>query len=219
MAAGGPHDPDGGGPCGIDIRGQASDLQGGLATAVALLQADHATLDPKELPYARYVVVVVSDSVPEPTCTVGCEDDAAACSDGTDNDADGLIDGADPSCATLELYGVCNQAGKVPPGYYVDMSGDCPSYNQPGQLSIHVNHLLALETSPGVGGVTVHTRLVSDPIPVVEKVCALQGHEQIHLQVSALLSDLAKLGGGSFSVAEPGDPFLDGIDYGAIAMP
>jgi hypothetical protein len=191
-------------------------------TAVDLadvIATDTPGIDPAELPYTRYVVVLLTDSVPEPTCTAGCEDDATACSDGLDNDQDGLIDGADPSCGSLELYGVCNYTGAIPPDHYVDLSGVCPSYNQETTLLLHVTALLGYELNPGVGDVALHTRPVTDPIPDVEAACGLTGHEQIHLEASGLLSILAKAGGGTSSVSGPSSPFLDGIDYAAMSMP
>ena len=48
---------------------------------------------PAQRARSRYVVVFISDGVPEPRCRQGCEDDRNTCSDGIDNDGDGLIDG------------------------------------------------------------------------------------------------------------------------------
>ena len=33
----------------------------------------------------KYIVMFISDGVPEPRCDAGCEDDATNCADGEDN--------------------------------------------------------------------------------------------------------------------------------------
>jgi hypothetical protein len=86
-------------------------------------------------------------------------------------------------------------------------------------LLLHTTALEGYELNPGVGDVVLHGRLVSDPIPVVEAQCALEGHEQVHFQASGLLSILAKATGGAAATSGPSAPFLDGIDFGALSMP
>ena len=73
--------------------GPATDYQGALASILQMLEQDMIDSGPAQRARSRYVVVFISDGVPEPRCRQGCEDDRNTCSDGIDNDGDGLIDG------------------------------------------------------------------------------------------------------------------------------
>ena len=83
-------DPNSGG-------GVATDYQGALASILQMLEQDMIDSGPAQRARTRYVVVFISDGMPEPRCRQGCEDDARTCNDGIDNDGDGLIDGGQPS--------------------------------------------------------------------------------------------------------------------------
>jgi len=188
--------------------GPATDYQGALATAIRVLETDMLEVGPAERARTRYQVVFVSDGVPEPRCNAGCEDDRAACSDRLDNDGDGLIDAEDPDCANIDdnalhpdnLYGVCNTDEEIPDGVYVDMTGRCPAYNQPGQIRRRIDELLSLKQTYSVGGLVMNTVLLFSPQEVVNQVCpeasAAFGYEKT--QAEALLREMATQGEGTF---------------------
>lgn len=188
--------------------GPATDYQGALATAIRVLESDMLDVGPAERARTRYQVVFVSDGVPEPRCNAGCEDDRTTCSDGIDNDGDGLIDSQDPDCANIEdnslhpdnLYGVCNTTEEVPDDVYVDMTGRCPAYNQPGQIRRRIEELLSLKETYSVGGLVMNTVLLFSPQEVVNQVCpdasASFGYEKT--QAESLLREMAMQGEGTF---------------------
>ncbi len=174
----------------------------------------------------KYVVVLMSDGIPEPRCNAGCEDDKNACSDGRDNDGDGLIDAADPDCANINdnslhpdnLYGVCNTTEDFrksrAPGSYVDMSGICPAYNQPPQIMARIADLLALSDAYSAGSVTLNTVLLFADQAAVNAVCPNAGPQfgYDHDQAKALLEAMAQAGNGTFrdvNLQKADDTFLD----------
>jgi hypothetical protein len=201
--------------------GPATDYQGALATTLRVLEEDMLEVGPAERTRSRYVVVMVSDGVPEPRCNPGCEDDETACSDGIDNDGDGLPDGSDPDCANIEdsslhpdnLYGVCNTSKTIPEGVYVDMEGQCPAYNQPELIQQRISAIRDLEAIYSAGAVTLNTVLLFSPQEVVEGICpgasAQFGYNQTIAQ--ALLQQMALAGGGVFrdvNLEEADESFL-----------
>ncbi|MCB9729696.1 MAG: VWA domain-containing protein [Deltaproteobacteria bacterium] len=201
--------------------GPATDYQGALATAVRMLEEDMVAIGPATRARTRYVVILVSDGVPEPRCNAGCEDDKAACSDGVDNDGDGIIDGSDPDCVGVEdssthpdnNYGVCNTRKEVTDDVYVDYQGLCPAYNQPEQIMARVSSLLELEDIYSAGDVALHTVLLFSPQGVVEGACpgasTLFGYN--HDAAKGLLQAMAQAGGGAFrdvNIETEDDQFL-----------
>ncbi len=188
--------------------GPATDYQGALALAIKMLEDDMVESGPAERARTRYIVVFVSDGVPEPRCNAGCEDDQNACSDGQDNDGDGATDGADSDCANIgdnslhpdNLYGVCNTDLEIPEDEYVDMLGVCPEYNQPQQIMARVSQLLELQDAYSTGSVTLNTVLLFSPQAVVESVCpgasAQFGYDEI--QARQMLRGMAEEGNGIF---------------------
>lgn len=188
--------------------GPATDYQGALATAIRMVEQDLVAIGPATRARTRYVVILVSDGVPEPRCNAGCEDEIDVCTDGVDNDGDGIVDGSDPDCVGVDdfsthpdnLYGVCNTRKEVPDDVYVDYAGLCPAYNQPEQIMARVSSLLELEDIYSAGDVTMHTVLLFSPQSVVEGVCpgasAQFGYN--HDAAKGLLQAMAQAGGGAF---------------------
>jgi len=211
--------------------GPATDYQGALASTVRVLEQDMVESGAAIRARTRYVVVFVSDGVPEPRCNPGCEDDRERCGDGGDNDGDGLVDAADPDCADLDdnsvhpdnLYGVCNTDREVPDDLYVDMTGRCPEYNQPRQIGQRIDDIRALEVVYSAGDVTLNTVLLASPQAVVESVCpgaqAAFGYNTE--QARALLRGMARSGGGTFrdvNLEGEDDSFLD-FDFTSLRSP
>ncbi|MCB9546094.1 MAG: VWA domain-containing protein [Myxococcales bacterium] len=211
--------------------GPATDYQGALASAARLLEQDMLDAGAAVRARTRYVVVFVSDGVPEPRCNAGCEDDRERCDDGGDNDGDGLVDAADPDCADLDdnslhpdnLYGVCNTDRPIPDDLYVDMPGRCPAYNQPRQIAQRIDDIRALEVAYRAGDVTLNTVLLASPQAAVEAVCpgaqAAFGYNTD--QARELLRGMARAGGGTFrdiDLEAADDSFLD-FDFTSLRSP
>ncbi|MCA9546786.1 MAG: VWA domain-containing protein [Myxococcales bacterium] len=211
--------------------GPATDYQGALASAVRLLEQDMVEVGPAERARTRYVVVFVSDGVPEPRCRAGCEDDGARCANGADDDGDGQVDGADPDCANLDdaslrpdvLYGVCNTDQVVPDDVYVDLAGRCPAYNQPQQILERVDDLVALERVYSAGDVVLNTVFLSAPQEVITSVCgdAAAAFGYAAEPARALLQGMARAGGGVFrdvNLEVEDDTFLS-FDFASLRSP
>ena len=201
--------------------GPATDYQGSLATALMILEQDLLSESASVRARSRYMVVFVSDGVPEPRCNPGCEDDVRVCADEEDNDGDGRIDAQDDDCADLDdntlhpdnLYGVCNTSEEIPDDVYVDMSGICPEYNQGPQIMQRIQQILELKEIYGVGDITVSTVLLFSPQEVVESVCPDAGNAFGYRrdEARALLQAMASSGNGTFrdvNLANQEDSFL-----------
>ncbi len=211
--------------------GPATDYQGALATAVRLIEQDMVEVGAAERARTKYVVILMSDGVPEPRCNAGCEDDQRACEDGEDNDGDGLADASDPDCANIDdnslhpdsLYGVCNTTQEVPDDVYVDMDGLCPEYNQPPQILARIADLLALKDTYSAGDVRLHTVLLFSPQEVVESLCgpASVTFGYNHDIAKSLLTSMAEAGGGTFrdvNIEYENDNFLN-FDFTSLDSP
>lgn len=205
--------------------GVATDYQGALAGAIKLLEQDMITVGPAERARTRYVVVFVSDGVPEPACKAGCEDGDETCSDGGDNDGDGLVDGADPDCADVlpaQLGGeafICNLSEEevrmaVEDDEYTAFSGLCPAYNQPEQILQRVNDLMALRDIYSVGAISLNTVFLF----TTEEIPLMLDREA----ANALLRAMARDGEGTFRdvnlASNENDSFLD-FDFRALQAP
>lgn len=204
--------------------GVATDYQGALATALRMVEQDILTTvknDPGLPARTRYVITFVSDGVPEPRCSPGCEDDRTKCEDGIDNDGDGLVDGSDGNCDNLgdnlihpdNLYAICNYTGDpdaenpdqvreelLENDEYVDFDMICPSYNEPELILQRVSDLVALQDTYSVGSITLHAVFLFAPQAEVEAVCgevaATFGYDQT--QARNLLQAMAATGTGAF---------------------
>jgi hypothetical protein len=157
--------------------GPATDYQGALATAVRMLERDMIETDGMERARTRYIINFVSDGVPEPRCTAGC----------------------DSSRPPDSLYGVCNTTREIPEGEYVELT-PCQPYNQPEQIVRRVEELLALKDIYGAGSVTMNTVLLFSPQEVVESICpgAAEQFGYDRVEASRLLRVMAQAGGGVF---------------------
>ncbi|MFT7623465.1 MAG: hypothetical protein ACI9WU_002648 [Myxococcota bacterium] len=186
--------------------GPATDYQGALATAIKMLEEDMLESGPIRA-RTRYVVIFVTDGIPEPRCNAGCEDDLTSCANGEDDDGDGLIDDADDSCQNLEdttlhpdtLYGQCNTTKEIGKTDYVDYPGSCPDYNQSEQIMQRLSEILALKDVYSAGSVTFHSvyLFTDDPQILDDESCALLFGYSAE-PARALLTQMAALGGGTF---------------------
>ena len=157
--------------------GPATDYQGVLATTARMLEEDMRDTDPRELSRTRYIVNFVSDGVPEPVCTAGC-------------------DSSEPPDS---LYGVCNTELDIPDGEYVEHT-PCQPYNQPEQILARVDELMELGELYDVGRLNLNTTLLFSPVDVVQQICGdvaeAFGYERE--QASGLLRQMANAGEGIF---------------------
>lgn len=177
--------------------GPATDYQGALATAVRMLERDMLDSDPMERARTRYIINFVSDGVPEPRCTAGC----------------------DSSRPPDSLYGVCNTTRNIPEGEYVELT-PCQPYNQPEQIVRRVEEVLALKDIYGAGSVTMNTILLFSPTEVVEAICpgAAEQFGYDRGEASRLLRIMAQTGGGVFrdvNLALANDDYLR-VDVASI---
>ncbi|MFU8806633.1 MAG: hypothetical protein ACNA8W_22685, partial [Bradymonadaceae bacterium] len=177
--------------------GPATDYQGAVATAVRMIERDMLESDAMERARTRYIVNFVSDGVPEPRCTAGC----------------------DSSRPPDSLYGVCNTTLDIPEGVYVELT-PCQPYNQPEQIVRRVEELLALKDIYGAGNVTMNTILLFSPQEVVESVCpgAADQFGYDRVEASRLLRIMAQAGEGVFrdvNIAQGSDDYLR-IDVASV---
>jgi hypothetical protein len=188
--------------------GPATDYQGALSSARQLIEDDLLAMSVNDARRTQYVVMFMSDGVPEPRCNAGCEDDITLCTDGLDNDGDGDIDAVDGDCASIEdntlhpdnLYGICNTMEAIPDDVYIAYEGSCPEYNSDAQILGAVDAIIALEQPYQVRGINLHTSLLYSPTDVVDAICP--GSAQLlggnHDTAAALLTAMAEAGGGTF---------------------
>ncbi len=187
--------------------GPATDYQGVLSTVVQTLEQDLINSPMSLRARTKYVVLFVSDGVPEPRCDAGCEDDNSACDDGEDNDGDGLVDGGDPDCADTSpdrLYGICNASDEdleeLADDEYVDMRSICPEYNMEYQILRRVDDIMALADAYGVGDLRFHTVFLFASQEVVDARCGGSGAAFGYVRDEAmpLLQSMADAGEGTF---------------------
>ncbi len=158
--------------------GPATDYQGALSVVLSVLEQDMIDSGPAMRARTRYMILFLSDGIPEPRCTFGC------------NDGDTPPD---------SLYGVCNTDQDVPDEVYVDMTGVCPDYNSPEQVKAKVQDIMALGEFYGVGDLTLNTILLFAPEAEVAAVCgdvSIFGYERD--EAMPLLQDMAAIGQGTF---------------------
>lgn len=173
--------------------GPATDYQGSLATAVRVLEEDMVRSGPALVARSRYIVVFLSDGVPEPRCRAGCDDG------GTVPDS---------------LYGVCNTSEEIPDTEYVDMRSPCPDYNQEPQILQRVQDLVDLGEVYGAGEVRVHTLLLFAPPEEVAQVCGdVSGFGYVREEAEPLLRSIATAGGGTFRDVNTSEA-IDFLDFG-----
>jgi hypothetical protein len=130
--------------------GPATDYQGSLSTVLRVLEQDMVDSGPAEVARTRYIIVFMSDGLPEPKCRAGCDD------------------GDTPPDS---LYGVCNTTEEIPDDVYVDMNTLCPEYNQPAQITQKVQDIMALGDFYGAGELTLNTVLIFAEEAEVQAAC------------------------------------------------
>ena len=121
------------------------------------------------------------------------------------------------------LYFVCNTDRPIRDGDYVDMAGRCPEYNQPRQILQRVEEIRTLERIYSVGELVMHTVFLTAPLEDLE---ALAGMVQLSFgydpkQATDLLTEMARLGGGTFKDvnARDDDASLLDYDYNSLKTP
>ncbi len=208
--------------------GPATDYQGVLSVVLQMLEQDMVNAPISLRARTKYVVMFVSDGVPEPRCDAGCEDNDDNCSDNQDNDGDGFVDGGDPDCDDTmpdQLYGVCNTDEEISQDYYdgsigqyVDMRSVCPEYNMEPQILRRVDDLVALADAYGVGDLTFHTPFLFAPQDIVHARCEsnAMGFAYVREDAQPLLMAMAESGGGVFqevNTALQGDSNFLRVNY------
>jgi hypothetical protein len=177
--------------------GPATDYQGALATAVRVLEADMVAAGPAENARTRYVVLFLSDGVPEPRCTAGCDD------------GDILPD---------SLYAVCNTDREIPEGDYVDITAPCPAYNQAPQILGKVRQLNDLAERYGVADIRLDTVLLFAPEEEVAAVCGdVSGFGYVREEAAPLLQQMALEGGGTYRDVDTAAG-SETLDFGYVAI-
>ena len=173
--------------------GPATDYQGSLATAVRVLEEDMIRSGPGLVARSRYVVVFLSDGIPEPRCRAGCDD------------GDTLPD---------SLYGVCNTNQEIPDSEYVDLRSPCSEYNQEPQILQRVQDLVDLGPAYGAGEVRLHSLLLFAPQEEVAAACgdvSAFGYDPD--EAEPLLRSIAAAGGGTFRDVNTSQE-VDFLDFG-----
>jgi hypothetical protein len=180
--------------------GPGTDYQGALATVLSVLEQDMLDSGPAEVARTKYVVLFMSDGVPEPRCRAGCDD------------------GDTPPDS---LYGVCNTTEPIADEDYVDMLTPCPEYNQEPQILQKVQDIMALGEFHGVGDLTLSTILLFAPEEEIAAVCgdvSIFGY--VRAEAEPLLYAISTEGSGTYrdiNTSEEID-FLD-FDYESLQAP
>jgi hypothetical protein len=180
--------------------GPATDYQGALSTVLTVLEQDMLEEGPAVVARTKYMVVFISDGVPEPRCRAGCDD------------------GDTPPDS---LYGVCNTTEEIPDDVYVDMHSLCPEYNQPPQIVQKVQDIVSLGEFYGAGDITLSTVLIfASPEEVAAQCGDVTQFGYVKEEAEPLLQAMADEGGGTYrdvQISQELD-FLD-FDYESLEAP
>ncbi len=180
--------------------GPATDYQGSLSTVLRVLEQDMLESGAAERARTKYVVLFLSDGLPEPRCTAGCDDGE------TTPDS---------------LYGVCNTTEEIPDDVYVDMLSLCPDYNQPEQVLQKVEDIMSLGKFYGVGDLKFNTIFLFASDADVAAVCGdVAQFGYVKEEAEPMLRSMAETGLGTFrdvNISEELD-FLD-FDYESLMAP
>ncbi len=217
-----------------------TDYQGALAVAYAELLRDitdvrrDPTRGPAELARTKYVIIFISDGMPDPQCRVGFGNDFDPNFDGGVNllceDQDFLnclLQVQDPVLGNTECNGgVCDFNGTLcnenPDAELLfgglatmELMGGA-DYNQPYQLLARVQDIMDLSKRYDVGDIRLHTGLVLDP-NADPGVIAIFGDPA---QAVPLMEEMANLGEGLAMKFYGGDQidFLE-INYRSLKQP
>jgi len=180
--------------------GPATDYQGSLSVVLRVLEQDMLDEGPAVVARTKYIVLFMSDGIPEPRCLAGCDD------------------GETPPDS---LYGVCNTTEEIPEDVYVDIHSLCPEYNQPPQIVQKVEDIVSLGEFYGAGDITLSTVLIFASPEEVAAVCgdvSLFGY--VKDEAEPLLQAMAEAGGGTYrdvQISQELD-FLD-LDYESLEAP
>ncbi len=160
-----------------------SDLQGGLAHALKLLDDDMAHA--KDVARTRYAVLLLSEGVAEPACKAGCANDPPAVPVVTHwcdlPRAEWCSAYNPPSCSEMM-------------GWFPALAAPCLEYNSEPLLLGLVKEIVALKAKRGAGAVALHAARLVDPAS-----SAYRAQHGIDLaKLTALLQQLAAAGGGSY---------------------
>ena len=180
--------------------GPATDYQGALSETLLLLEQDMIDSGSAETARTKYVVLFLSDGIPEPRCTAGCDD------------SEELPD---------SLYPVCNTTQEIPDDVYVDMYSECPEYNQDEQIVQKIQKIMELRDFYGAGSLEIHTVFLFAPDEDVAAACgdvSLFGYDRD--EAEPLLRSIAEEGNGTFRDADTSEEidFLD-FNYESLISP
>ncbi len=177
--------------------GPATDYQGSLSTVLRVLEQDMIASGTAEVARTKYIVLFLSDGIPEPRCEPGCDDG--------DVEPD-------------SLYGVCNTTEEIEDGFYVDMYSQCPEYNQIPQIVQKVRDIVFLGEFYGAGEMQFHTIFLFAPDAAVQAACGdVAQFGYVRDEAEPLLRAMADEGLGTFrdvNTTEEID-FLD-FDYESL---
>lgn len=208
--------------------GGASDFQGALAYALALISTDVARVEqtnPAELPRTTYRVVFLANGPPFPRCA-------------SNDNLDTYADDANPGGVWADTVGdVCNYLDPLAPDPINGFVAGADR-NQNGQLTYAVDRLKALEVEHHVGAIRFDTRLLSnqDMFAACGPACdQLYGFlvrwpgpvpapsvgAFAHASAKHVLQSLATRGGGSYeeavNTAQLAAFTLDSLDFDSLA--
>lgn len=188
-----------------------TDYQGALSTAYQVLEKDLVATDPVERARTKYVLIFLSDGVPDPVCTKGCGNDTVDIGVVIDSWCDvPREDWCDNFNANAALCAKMQE-------WYPSMTEPCQSYNSPDDLIRKVNEIVALGQQYNAGELRLHTAfLFIDGLP--QAILDLIGTSKE--EGETLLRALATAGGGFFRSFNAGQKidFLD-INYSSVARP
>ncbi|MDP1917177.1 MAG: hypothetical protein Q8L14_13130 [Myxococcales bacterium] len=174
---------------------KASNLQGGLEAAKALIEQDVLTTAASVRARSRYVVVVLSTGIPFPRCAAN----------------DSMTEYASatrPELVWADSFGATTWCNAQNP----EVLGFAPgsNLNQNSQLFAAVDGMLALDTQYGLGDVRVFTRLLMNDAniaacgPICQDLFGPQSLAETRSMGTWLLTQLAQRGQGTF--VDPGAP-------------
>jgi hypothetical protein len=180
--------------------GPATDYQGALSDVLRMLEQDMIDSGPAERARTKYIILFISDGLPEPRCVSGCDD------------GDIIPDA---------LYGVCNTTETIPDGEYVDMHTLCPDYNQPEQIMQKVEDVMALGDFYSVGDIQLNSIFLFAPEADIAAICGdVAQFGYVREEAEPILREMAETGLGTFrdvNVSTQID-FLE-FDYESLQAP
>jgi len=156
-----------------DGLGVATDYQGALATALRVLERDIKSTERAERARTRYVVNFISDGVPNPQCSQGCDDEDSELCNSTEDEIEEAVEEDE----------------------YVGFEGACPAYNSSRQIVSRVQDIVNLDDDFDLGDVRLNSVLLfsSDPAEGAEEIVDSDREE-----AAQILRNMADEGDGEF---------------------